>query len=330
MEVTKLTPEEKQELAFTRKRVLYNNKWATNPWKEEAQRIFESRLSDIGKKQIFEGVRLHVDNATEILFRDAQLNKLHSIITDIYDSLPYHPDSAFDQAWSALELSMKLYNVRLWKGRKGNTDIIINDIFTQELPALLKDYPDLKTSLFELVNVMPLSVTRFAYARWFHHRGLEVQSHYGEIQRRTKEIIGEEVYNRLAVKYAPEDDAAHQFVSSQELRDILRGKELVFADKSFDPFDEWTRLRIVVSSLLYTARNERFHGDNFSHFKSDRASLKTYHHFYYLLMVTYSLLWILLLRLCLRTGITTFVTPEQVKASIDKNIEFITTVFKQD
>ena len=134
----------------------------------------------------------------------------------------------------------------------------------------------------------------------------------------------------LIKKYAPEDDAAHQFVSSQELRDILRGKELVFADKSFDPFDEWTRLRIVVSSLLYTARNERFHGDNFSHFKSDRASLKTYHHFYYLLMVTYSLLWILLLRLCLRTGITTFVTPEQVKISIDKNIELITTVFKQD
>lgn len=129
MEVTKLTPEEKQELAFTRKRVLYNNKWVTNLWKEEAQRIFESRLSDMGKKQIFEGVRLHVDNATEILFKDAQLNKLHSIITDIYDSLPYHPDSAFDQAWSALELSMKLYNVRLWEGKNGDTDKLINSSF---------------------------------------------------------------------------------------------------------------------------------------------------------------------------------------------------------
>lgn len=81
MEVKDLSVEEKQELAFTRKRVLYNNKWAANPWKEEAQRVFETRLSDIGKKQIFEGVRLHVDNATEILFKDAQLNKLHSIIT---------------------------------------------------------------------------------------------------------------------------------------------------------------------------------------------------------------------------------------------------------
>lgn len=330
MEVKTLTPKEKQELAFTRKRVLYNNRWDTNPWKEEAQRIFESRLSDIGKKQIFEGVRLHVDNATEILFRDAQLNKLHSIITDIYDSLPYHPDSAFDQAWSALELSMKLYNVRLWEGRKGNTDIIINDIFTQELPALLKDYSDLKTSLFKLISVMPLSVARFAYARWFHHRGLEVQSHYGEIQRRIKEIIGEDLYNRFAERYAPVDDPTHQFKSAQELRDMLRGKELVFADKTFAPFDEWTRLRIVVSCLLYTARNERFHGDNFSHFKSDRATLKTYHHFYYLLMVTYSLLWILLLRLCLRTDIITLVAPKQIKASIDKNIELITTMFRQD
>ena len=49
MEVKDLSVEEKQELAFTRKRVLYNNKWAANPWKEEAQRVFETRLSDIGK-----------------------------------------------------------------------------------------------------------------------------------------------------------------------------------------------------------------------------------------------------------------------------------------
>ena len=35
----------------------------------------------------------------------------------------------------------------------------------------------------------------------------------------------------------------------------------------------------MMSGVLYTARNERFHGDNFSHFKSSLSSIKTYGHF---------------------------------------------------
>lgn len=332
MELNNLSPKEKQELAFTRKRVLYNNAWSKKSWNESAQKQFQARLSELQKSQIFESVRLHVDNATEILFNDAHLNKLHSIITDIYDDLPLYPDTAFDKAWSALEIAMNLYRKRILSGGYAETDKMMEVICRQELTSLFKDYPKLKESLFYLFDIMPLSIGRFAFARLFHHRDIKIQSYYGKIKQRVQNLLGEEMYDGLYAKYKltgnEQDDGNLHYVSAQEIVNMFRGSPISVQEKNLPPLEEYKRLWLMMSGILYTARNERFHGDNFSHFKSDLASIKTYGHFYYLLIFTYSLLWTVILRLNLKIGNNNFVTAEQLQMSIDKNIKLYQSFFR--
>ena len=332
MELNNLSPKEKQELAFTRKRVLYNNAWSKETWNESAQKQFQARLSELQKSQIFESVRLHVDNATEILFNDAHLNKLHSIITDIYDDLPLHPDTAFDKAWSALEIAMNLYRKRILSGGYAETDKMMEVICKQELTNLFKDHLKLKESLFHLFDIMPLSIGRFAFARLFHHRDIKIQSYYGKIKQRVQNLLGEEMYDGLYAKYKltgnEQDDGNLHYVSAQEIVNMFRGSPISVQEKNLPPLEEYKRLWLMMSGILYTARNERFHGDNFSHFKSDLASIKTYGHFYYLLIFTYSLLWTVILRLNLKIGNNNFVTAEQLQMSIDKNIKLYQSFFR--
>ena len=99
--------------------------------------------------------------------------------------------------------------------------------------------------------------------------------------------------------------------------------------KTYEKLEEYKRLWFMMGGVLYTARNERFHGDNFSHFKSSLSSIKTYGHFYYLLLFTYSLLWTVMLRLSLKSGYPDFVTANQVQTSIDRNIELYKMAFKE-
>lgn len=289
-------------------------------------------MSELQKSQIFESVRLHVDNATEILFNDAHLNKLHSIITDIYDDLPLHPDTAFDKAWSALEIAMNLYRKRILSGGYAETDKMMEVICRQELTSLFKDYPKLKESLFYLFDIMPLSIGRFAFARLFHHRDIKIQSYYGKIKQRVQNLLGEEMYDGLYAKYKltgnEQDDGNLHYVSAQEIVNMFRGSPISVQEKNLPPLEEYKRLWLMMSGILYTARNERFHGDNFSHFKSDLASIKTYGHFYYLLIFTYSLLWTVILRLNLKIGNNNFVTAEQLQMSIDKNIKLYQSFFR--
>ena len=58
------------------------------------------------------------------------------------------------------------------------------------------------------------------------------------------------------------------------------------------------RLLFMLSCVLYTYRCERFHGDYFSPFKSDMATLKTYAFSYYLLTFSYVYLWTLIYQFC--------------------------------
>lgn len=46
-------------------------------------------------------------------------------------------------------------------------------------------------------------------------------------------------------------------------------------------------LKLLINGLLYTYRNERFHGDAFSPFKSSKTQIKTYAHSYFCLIATY-------------------------------------------
>ena len=85
--------------------------------------------------------------------------------------------------------------------------------------------------------------------------------------------------------------------SSLLLQKILRGERVTVNDHVHQVNLE-KRLLFMLSCVLYTNRCERFHGDYFSPFKSDRAMLDTYAFSYYLLTFSYLYLWTLIYQHC--------------------------------
>ncbi len=78
---------------------------------------------------------------------------------------------------------------------------------------------------------------------------------------------------------------------------ILKGREVTVNKHKYQLGLE-KRLEFLLSCVLYTSRCERFHGDYFSPFKSDRANLDTYAFSYYLLAFCYIYLLTLIHRHC--------------------------------
>lgn len=73
------------------------------------------------------------------------------------------------------------------------------------------------------------------------------------------------------------------------LRKVLVG-DTVTGDHPPLQLSEVARTHLLVSGLLYTARNERFHGQSFSPFMSSYATISTYVHPFFLFLATYALL----------------------------------------
>lgn len=85
--------------------------------------------------------------------------------------------------------------------------------------------------------------------------------------------------------------------SSLLLQKILRGEKVTVNSNEY-MVDIENRLLFMLSCVLYTYRCERFHGDYFSPFKSDKATLNTYAFSYYLLTFSYVYLWTLIYQFC--------------------------------
>lgn len=85
--------------------------------------------------------------------------------------------------------------------------------------------------------------------------------------------------------------------SSLLLQKILRGEKVKVNNNEYT-VDLEKRLLFMLSCVLYTYRCERFHGDYFSPFKSDIATLNTYAFSYYLLTFSYVYLWTLIHQFC--------------------------------
>ena len=83
---------------------------------------------------------------------------------------------------------------------------------------------------------------------------------------------------------------------------ILKGREVTVNKHKYQLGIE-NRLEFLLSCVLYTSRCERYHGDYFSPFKSDRAGLDTYAFSYFLLSFCYIYLLALIHRHCELNGI---------------------------
>ena len=304
----KLTPQELQEKAWTQKRIHYHNVQAkgVTVWQEQAQNVLKKKMDECKLLQIFEHMHLNEARASEILFEQAKLNKIHSMYCDLYEELPFRPDMAFDVVWRSFEVMSKYYCSKVL-GNAGVSDSEMFQRISKEviLPILNKDN-HIEVSFKSLMEAIPDSTLRFAVVRLYLKRELGINPQLGLIKDRATKILGESLYNDFHEAYYDENDnlpVANHRSAVRALRSIVLGEELELNGTTYKPLLLECRIEFVVSCILYVSRCERYHGDYMSQFKSSMAKQATYHNFYYLLTITDLLFWIVMYKFMEHEGI---------------------------
>lgn len=296
----------KRELLWTGKRIDYNNTWPDcGMWRSDIQIEFDNWLKQQSLSQIFEVVKLS-DTAQQVLYDNAKLNKLVSGILDIYDELPYRPDEAFDVAWRSLEIFMNHHRNIAWPNDDDKTPHLITKTVNDLIMPLTKSDTRVKEMWEVFLADLPLSVLIYTINRCYIKHDLAINTQIKRVSDRAEDTLSKVLYEDIKKQYRLEKDvkptADTLRRSAMLLQLILKGNEVVVnGHKHFLGLEK--RLEFVLSCILYTNRCERFHGDYFSPFKSDRADLDTYAFSYYLLSFSYIYLWSLVYRHCELIGI---------------------------
>lgn len=315
------------EYHMTRSRVEYHLAWDRGgAWTSTAINLFEQRLAESTFSQLFVPIMLDSKKATDTLYENPELNRLFSILIDTYDELPTRPDVAFDLCWRAFEIEMNMYKNEAWGiSNGGTTRELIARICREAIFPLYSSETAVKESidaLFEQVSVKSLS---FCLTRAVAIAELTVLGQNSLILERIKSALGIDLWEAIKNKYFPSGNT----ISAQNKRKacflllkILKGEKIVLENQFYE-LDVAHRLEFLVSGVLYTSRCERFHGDYFSPFKSDKATLYTFYDFYYQLITTYTLFWCLLYKFINYRKISIFFAPLDIKQALDESLRRI-------
>jgi hypothetical protein len=216
---------------------------------------------------------------------DAWYNTQISYLLEAYDALPNRPDIAFDSTWKVFE-STATRTARKLSGKPLN--------ITDALKHLSEHVALDGAVLDSLLGELPSQTCEYLFKKIVTHVS-------GENGRKTRgrltggngrnDATGEGIKDFLTLvegKYLPAGDVDAHRKGALLLRRALAGETLTI-DGTEVTLPEKARLRILMSGLLYTARNERTHGEAFSPFYSSAATLRTYTHPHYLFLSTYAL-----------------------------------------
>ena len=312
-----LTPQNKQELAWTQKRVNYHNRQArgTVVWMEQAQNVLKKKMEDVRLPQIFIPLHLKEEPTTEFLFENAKLNKIHSMYCDLYEELPYRPDMAFDVVWRSFEVMSKYYSGEIL-GNKNIADVVMFNKISQEVILnLLKNDNKLVEEFQQMMISIPDSTLRYMVVRLYLKRDLGVLSQLGPIKARVIDILSQSLYDDFHKNFFSGDNVlsmSDHRSAVRRMRSILTGETVELNGTTYKPLDLEVRIELLISCVLYVSRCERYHGDYFSQLKSIMAKMVTYHNFYYLVTMTDLLFWMVWYQFAAHKGLPQIFSLEQL------------------
>ena len=323
-----MTPAEQKEYEQTRLRVAYNNSWPRAHWNSPLQEALIAKMKAAGVDQVFSPLRLDESSACDILFEDANLNRLLSTLLDLYDELPLRPDLAFDIAWRALEIAIVFYfknfDRATYDDNSKTTEERIKRITDSVFEPQMESCPSLKQIFMRLVNErVSDSVLRYIVARMFFSGELQVKTQVRQVSTRCREILGGGLYDSYRKQYVKDEkltDSDHWNAARLLVR-ILRGEKNRISEHDYDALSLQKRVTFVISGILYSSRCERFHGDFFSPLKSDRSTLKTYYGQYWLLIVSYMFFWMIVHKYLERKGVEPFFKLDDLATCINKSLD---------
>lgn len=221
-----------------------------------------------------------------------------SYLLDALDNLPLRPDLAFDNIWKVIDNYLQtISHSKHWNIRKANAlmDRTVEEVW---MPLLNKN-EDLKNSFKFFINMIPVQTCEYLAKRAIADRNPGIsKNQQDKVSERVEQAIDKELYRRIKIKYK-DFDGEQQRNCARLFRKLILGEKIEIKmgeEKKGKEFklDEKDIVLLLVKGITYTYRNERFHGETFSPFRSSVSSLKTYAHAYFLFLYAYFLLLMLL------------------------------------
>jgi hypothetical protein len=214
-----------------------------------------------------------------VSLRDSSSVEFHrqlSYLIDAFDALPERVDIAFDSTWKAFDSASSYQgSVNMTERLKllaPSIDATVANRLSANFPVQSCEY------LFKrLVSDVVASPTDDRVVR---------------IMNRIAGLNDGKIVQLLSFLRTSYGDASadSRRKGTLLLRRALRGDVLQLGAVAGFGLDVRSRSRVLLSLYLYTARNDRFHGESFSPFVSSAASLRTYTHSYFSFLASYYLL----------------------------------------
>lgn len=325
-----------KEYEQTVKRIKFNNTWPDcGLWSSDLTEMFEAQLKKSGFNQLFVPIKFDEEVSAKVLYKEYKINKIISNILDSYDYLPLHPDYAFDITWRTFEIMLHLY-VNTFDSTNSNKGLdtlfsrIVDSVFVQQI----NNYPTLKETIYRLLcEDMSWSAIHYAAARLFLLPDIQINESDQQCPKRCEAIIGKELYADMKAKFLHNDclDAAyHRKMTLLLNKYMISGNEFVLSDNHKYVLSPQQSLAFCISCILYTSRCERIHGDYFSPFKSERSSLCQYYEYYWLMLVSYSLTMLLILRYLEKNELAAFFSISDVCQCVNKTLDKMKMVLENE
>lgn len=257
-----------------------------------------------------------VNRMSEVFFRPVPLLDLDSVefhrqlsyLVDAFDALPDRVDIAFDSTWKAFEVA-------------STSAVGVNNI-TEALKLMPRSIDIAVTD--RLCASIPVQSCEYLFKK------IVAAADDPETHRRFRSrVVGlnDDTINQLVLHLSStygQESLESMRNGALLLRRALRGESLrLGADHDFH-MSGLSRSRFLMSVFLYTARNDRIHGESFSPFVSSAASLRTYTHPYFAFLSSYYLL------LCVWRETTPEVLPGGavgIGSSLEENLKLAVELF---
>ncbi|MCC2327140.1 hypothetical protein [Bacillus wiedmannii] len=233
---------------------------------------------------------------------DENYHKQLTFLIDALDFLPLRPDLAFDSLWKSLESFVTYIDRMNNPGSTTNTtDLLKQYVSKWENQITSNSYLSFLSN--ELYQSMPVQVYEYIVKKSLSEFDPTVPFKDNGQSYKRMALISPNINNLLG---ALSGIFGYGNLTGKNTRDAAMLLNRLYCRKSDEEditipkgstnvyeINKLEKLSLIVNGLLYTYRNDRFHANAFSPFKSSKATIKTYAFAHFAFLFTYYLVLLL-------------------------------------
>lgn len=260
---------------YVNKRIEYINNWP-NVIPFDAEMNYQKRCNDFIDKyerQPLSLMKLWID-------MEDTYNKAISHFIDSIDVMPYHPNYAFSFAFSALDFYIKE------KHSNTNTTICLKTL-ADEISILSDQNNDIKELLDILFSAIPVSATMYLY-KCLCNLKLNNRAYSRLILNydNTENLYRKNIIDSIESKYGKDTQNRNPALLYRKIFNT----DFISIDGNTINITRNFRIHLLISGVIYSLRNDSFHGSVMSSTKSSQTTPKRYAMNYYSYIATYTIL----------------------------------------